>query len=69
VIKSPCTGICALDPVRDWCSGCGRTIDEIAEWGTANEERQRAIVTALADRLVQMGSDHVSPASDDRRKR
>jgi len=31
--KSPCVGICVLDKERVRCIGCGRTIDEIINWG------------------------------------
>jgi hypothetical protein len=48
--QSPCTGVCRLDR-NDVCRGCGRTLDEIAEWGTAGEARQREIVAAARARL------------------
>jgi predicted Fe-S protein YdhL (DUF1289 family) len=54
-----------LDAETGWCRGCGRTIGEIGEWGTANEDRQRAILAALPDRLIRKGSDRASPAYDD----
>ena len=34
------------------CLGCGRTLGEIAEWGLAPVERQRAILRDAAARLV-----------------
>lgn len=49
-VPSPCVQICALDPVTDICTGCGRTLDEIAEWSAAGPERQREIVTRAAAR-------------------
>jgi hypothetical protein len=50
-IKSPCTKICAVDPVSGLCIGCGRSLAEIACWlGFANEERTR-IMAALPQRL------------------
>lgn len=45
---SPCTGRCALDPATRICSGCGRTIDEIAEWPDASPERKQLILARLA---------------------
>jgi predicted Fe-S protein YdhL (DUF1289 family) len=65
VIASPCNKVCALDAVTGWCRGCGRTIGEIVEWGAADEDRQRTILSDLPDRLVRIGSDPASPASDD----
>ena len=49
-VASPCTGICTLG-AEDICIGCGRTIDDIAEWSRAPAARQRAIVEAAASRM------------------
>lgn len=49
-VPSPCVGICDLDPADDVCRGCGRTIDEIAEWGAADDARRRAILERIARR-------------------
>jgi predicted Fe-S protein YdhL (DUF1289 family) len=32
-MKSPCVGICVLDKEGIRCIGCGRTMDEIINWG------------------------------------
>ena len=32
-MKSPCKGICVLDKERIKCIGCGRTIEQITNWG------------------------------------
>jgi len=47
--QSPCTGVCQLD-WRSVCRGCGRTIEEIAEWGAASEARRHQIVAAAKAR-------------------
>ena len=31
--SSPCTGVCRLD-AENRCTGCARTLDEIARWAT-----------------------------------
>lgn len=36
--QSPCVGICVLDKDRIKCIGCGRTIDEIINWGKNTSE-------------------------------
>jgi predicted Fe-S protein YdhL (DUF1289 family) len=54
-VPSPCNLVCALD-VRDTCLGCGRTIDEIAEWSAAAEERRLEIAAAAAARLQEAAS-------------
>lgn len=51
-VPSPCIRVCALDPGTDICTGCGRTLDEIAEWASAPHARQRRIVADAAKRLA-----------------
>ena len=36
---SPCVGICIME--GDYCIGCGRTLDQIAQAGTDAMERER----------------------------
>lgn len=50
VVPSPCTGVCTLDSERKVCLGCGRTLDEIAGWGSADDATRRAILARLKDR-------------------
>ncbi|WP_422346063.1 DUF1289 domain-containing protein [Parasphingorhabdus sp.] len=48
---SPCKDICALDARASVCTGCGRTIAEIAEWGSATASRQHEIVRRSSVRM------------------
>ena len=52
--KSPCVDVCALDARTGLCTGCGRTIAEIGEWGGATAERQFAILALLPERMAQL---------------
>ena len=54
VPNSPCKLTCKLRPEDNVCSGCGRTIDEIVEWGGANAERQNQIAGQASDRLIKL---------------
>nr|NDG60814.1 DUF1289 domain-containing protein [Betaproteobacteria bacterium] len=36
-LASPCVSVCRMDPLRQLCEGCLRTLDEIAAWGTLSE--------------------------------
>jgi uncharacterized protein len=56
VIESPCNQVCTIDAPTGYCIGCGRTLDEIAEWGDADVERQRAILQNLSDRISHFAS-------------
>jgi predicted Fe-S protein YdhL (DUF1289 family) len=47
---SPCVGICQLDD-KQLCTGCGRTLGEIAEWSSASDRRRWQIRDAAAERL------------------
>jgi predicted Fe-S protein YdhL (DUF1289 family) len=53
-MESPCTKVCTLDEATGWCVGCGRTIGEIAEWGSATPERRAAIRRQLDERLAEL---------------
>lgn len=48
---SPCTGVCAIDAASGYCTGCARTLDEIAAWGTLPAPARRAILAALPARM------------------
>ena len=49
-VPSPCIGVCAIDAATGLCTGCRRTLDEIAAWGTLDDAAKRAIVDSLGDR-------------------
>ena len=53
-VPSPCNSVCRMDARSGACLGCGRTLGEIAEWGMAPVERQRAIVRDAAARLAAL---------------
>ncbi len=52
---SPCVGICVIDEARGLCAGCGRTVDEIAEWGSTSDDVRARVWAALPGRAAAMG--------------
>lgn len=48
---SPCVRICTLDAVGALCTGCGRTLGEIAAWSGLSEPQRLAIMGELGERL------------------
>ncbi|WP_082992739.1 DUF1289 domain-containing protein [Erythrobacter sp. QSSC1-22B] len=58
-MKSPCNQICQIDRPTGFCTGCGRTLDEIAEWPKASRERKLRILAELAHRIAVVSN--VSP--------
>ncbi|WP_216822307.1 DUF1289 domain-containing protein [Sphingorhabdus sp. EL138] len=53
---SPCKDICALDASASVCTGCCRSIAEIAEWGSATASRQHEIVRRSCARMRSLAS-------------
>ena len=56
---SPCIKVCVLDP-GNRCTGCLRTIDEIAGWSSMSAEQQWAVIRALEDRRKIVAEDVVN---------
>ena len=46
-IASPCTKVCTIDPRTGLCLGCGRTLDEIAQWGSLSDGERLRIMAEL----------------------
>lgn len=61
MIESPCIKICQIDPNSQLCTGCHRTLDEIARWGQAADAEKRAILGRVAERRPVSA---IPPAAD-----
>ncbi len=44
---SPCISVCRLDPQTQICTGCGRTIAEIAAWPNMSDAERKAVMARL----------------------
>lgn len=53
-IQSPCIDVCDVDSSGKYCIGCGRSMEEIAGWGSASDDERRAIMQILPERLRQL---------------
>ncbi|MDJ0825418.1 MAG: DUF1289 domain-containing protein [Rhodobacter sp.] len=49
-IESPCVRICVVHPAARLCTGCLRSIDEIAQWSKMTAEERRAVMADLPSR-------------------
>ena len=56
-MESPCTRICVLDPESGFCSGCGRSLDEIAGWATLSEAERARVMAELPQRMEKLRRD------------
>ncbi|MGZ5931132.1 MAG: DUF1289 domain-containing protein [Rhizomicrobium sp.] len=63
MISSPCTKICVVDGVTGLCFGCGRTLPEIAKWGSLSEAERLAIMAGLAERMKDKGIAPATPSA------
>ena len=52
-VPSPCRDVCQLDSAGI-CVGCGRSIQEIAEWPGADSARRLQVRTAARARVEQL---------------
>lgn len=53
-IESPCVRVCVVHPDARICTGCFRTVDEIARWSKMSAEERREIMAALPDRAPML---------------
>ncbi|WP_428925412.1 DUF1289 domain-containing protein [Marinibacterium sp. SX1] len=53
-IASPCINICVIHPEERICTGCFRTLDEIAGWSAMAAETRAEIIAALPDRAPRL---------------
>ena len=53
-IDSPCVKICIVHPDARLCTGCLRSLDEIAQWGQMRPEERRKIMAELPARAGQL---------------
>jgi predicted Fe-S protein YdhL (DUF1289 family) len=50
-----------MDPAGRICIGCGRTLDEIARWGSMTDAERTAIMSVLGARISGTQHDTASP--------
>jgi predicted Fe-S protein YdhL (DUF1289 family) len=50
-IQTPCVNVCAMSETTGLCTGCGRTLTEIAAWPTLTDAQREAIMAALPARM------------------
>ena len=53
LISTPCVQLCVVDPRAGLCIGCGRTLDEIANWSRYDEPQRAHIMRGLERRLAK----------------
>jgi len=46
-VPSPCNSVCTIDSQTGRCTGCGRTLDQIAGWSAMSDDEKRAVCATL----------------------
>ncbi|SNS95087.1 DUF1289 domain-containing protein [Antarctobacter heliothermus] len=52
---SPCVARCVIDETSQLCTGCARSLDEIAGWGSASDDFRSAVWAELPARASRLG--------------
>ncbi len=55
-VPSPCVSVCQMDAATGWCQGCLRTLEEIGQWGNADDTFKRVVWTNIEARLTEFES-------------
>ncbi|MGE0699349.1 MAG: DUF1289 domain-containing protein [Hyphomicrobiaceae bacterium] len=51
-VETPCIGVCQIDRISGLCTGCRRTLAEIAGWARFLPKERRRIMSELAGRRL-----------------
>jgi predicted Fe-S protein YdhL (DUF1289 family) len=65
-VRSPCVSVCILDPAgTSVCTGCGRTLDEVAAWSEMSNAQRREVVARAPARLAALKARNRERGWDD----
>ena len=53
-VPSPCISVCVIDERTGLCTGCQRTLDEIAAWSVLDDAERRAVWTRIGLRRAAL---------------
>ncbi|NKL02660.1 DUF1289 domain-containing protein [Rhizobium leguminosarum bv. viciae] len=51
-MQTPCVHVCSLVSATGFCSGCGRTLQEIGSWTSYSDTERKRIMALLPARLA-----------------
>ena len=55
-LETPCIKVCIVDRAANRCTGCGRTLQEIALWSRMTDAERRAVMVRLKARKAEQAS-------------
>ncbi len=62
-IDSPCIQVCVVHPTERICTGCYRTIDEIAQWSRMTAQARQEIMAELPARAPRLKQRRGGPSA------
>ena len=54
IAESPCTKVCAIEPMSGLCLGCGRTLIEIERWLVLTARERAEVMAQLPLRMAKL---------------
>ena len=63
-VPSPCISVCVIDERTGLCTGCQRTLDEIAAWSVLDDADRRAVWTRIGLRRAALNAAIETPSKD-----
>ncbi len=51
-IESPCVRVCVVHPETRLCTGCARSLEEIANWSKMAPDTRKRVMAELPDRVA-----------------
>ncbi|MGS5089087.1 DUF1289 domain-containing protein [Hydrogenophaga sp. A37] len=54
-VPSPCISVCQMNPATDLCSGCYRTVEEIAAWSGLGDQARLVVWERIEARQQPQG--------------
>jgi predicted Fe-S protein YdhL (DUF1289 family) len=60
-VPSPCISVCVIDERTGLCTGCQRTLDEIAAWSVLDDAERRAVWTRIGLRRAAINAALAPP--------
>lgn len=55
-VPSPCVSVCVIDERSGLCTGCQRTLDEIAMWSVLDDEDRRGVWAQIGLRRAALAT-------------
>jgi uncharacterized protein len=52
-VPSPCVSVCRMDALREFCVGCSRTLEELRQWRSMDNDDKKIVWARIAQRITK----------------